>query len=493
MDALGEGGVKSTSCRAAVIVPAYDEARSIAPCLESLAASVAECPCPEAIQIVVVDNGSRDRTGDIARGFSQSFSNLVVAGESRRGPGYARATGAELALSGAAGERAYWLLSTDADTIVPRNWLPRWLERCESSQAAAMTGVRTFGADFQRRYPRTAAVLTAVGAFIERMEGLFSVINFDGFNGAVERSCYAACGPFVQPRRAGAGGKSSNLAGEDWDLGCRARALGFRVRRERDLTVTSSPRRIEAGPLEFLDGTAYERPFDKVETAATGDLPHGRLDDALERGRLRAVHHFAMKPMLVCPELLDAPEVRSFLGAELRNGMLAWMQKPRPPRPVLLPERVHSGLPAGRPRAVRSCRARSACQLRTHIGGIQRAPWGGAASMSGPATVQLLHFTHVGNLTSILRTGQLLSDAVARSQEIEWIDVARHDIKARRRRTPVCVGAGGTLTDFVPFYFAPRSPMLEALSLRARPTLTVAAARRSSSSRMEFHGPRSTA
>ncbi len=113
--------------------------------------------------------------------------------------------------------------------------------------------------------------------------------------------------------------------------------------------------------------------------------------------------------------------------------------------------------------------------------------------MSGPATVQLLHFTHVGNLTSILRTGQLLSDAVARSQEIEWIDVARHDIKARRRRTPVCVGAGGTLTDFVPFYFAPRSPMLEALSLRARPTLTVAAARRSSSSRMEFHGPRSTA
>ena len=47
-----------------------------------------------------------------------------------------------------------------------------------------------------------------------------------------------------------------------------------------------------------------------------------------------------------------------------------------------------------------------------------------------------------------------------RRQRINYVDIAYQGIQDRRATTRVPCGAEGVLHDYVPFYFAPRSPML---------------------------------
>ena len=64
------------------------------------------------------------------------------------------------------------------------------------------------------------------------------------------------------------------------------------------------------------------------------------------------------------------------------------------------------------------------------------------------------------NLRSILEQGGLWSDAQRRLRGVGCTNIAYQNIKDRRALTAVPCGAGGSVADYVPFYFAPRSPML---------------------------------
>jgi hypothetical protein len=68
----------------------------------------------------------------------------------------------------------------------------------------------------------------------------------------------------------------------------------------------------------------------------------------------------------------------------------------------------------------------------------------------------LLHFTHVSNVRGIAKAG-LLADAMRPDMSVEC---AEPGIKERRRRLEIPIGPKGVVADYVPFYFAPRSPML---------------------------------
>jgi L-alanine-DL-glutamate epimerase-like enolase superfamily enzyme len=72
----------------------------------------------------------------------------------------------------------------------------------------------------------------------------------------------------------------------------------------------------------------------------------------------------------------------------------------------------------------------------------------------------IYHITHLRNLPSIVECGGLWCDGEAASQNLCAVDIAHDHLKARRANCPVPVGPGGVLADYVPFYFAPRSPML---------------------------------
>lgn len=78
----------------------------------------------------------------------------------------------------------------------------------------------------------------------------------------------------------------------------------------------------------------------------------------------------------------------------------------------------------------------------------------------------LYHITHLDNLPGILADGGLFCDHVRLERGKEVRGIAHQHIKDRRARRRVAtvkgraLAAGGTLADYVPFYFAPRSPML---------------------------------
>ncbi len=91
-----------TAARVSVVIPARDEAARIGPCLEGLAGD------PDVHEVIVVDDGSRDATADVARGHGAR----VLAGTER--PGWVGKPWAlQQGLEAASGEI---VVSLDADT-----------------------------------------------------------------------------------------------------------------------------------------------------------------------------------------------------------------------------------------------------------------------------------------------------------------------------------------------------------------------------------------
>ncbi|MEG4999761.1 type II toxin-antitoxin system toxin DNA ADP-ribosyl transferase DarT [Microcoleus sp. B4-D4] len=72
----------------------------------------------------------------------------------------------------------------------------------------------------------------------------------------------------------------------------------------------------------------------------------------------------------------------------------------------------------------------------------------------------IYHITHIENLESILSEGGLLAYNVMLETQTNYTNIAYENIQDRRARIRVPCGSGGVLHDYVPFYFAPRSPML---------------------------------
>jgi hypothetical protein len=77
---------------------------------------------------------------------------------------------------------------------------------------------------------------------------------------------------------------------------------------------------------------------------------------------------------------------------------------------------------------------------------------------------RIYHITHVSNLRSVAQHG-LFCDNGVNAAKVECRSIAYPNIKADRAETKVPINPGGTLADYVPFYFAPRSPMLYTISL----------------------------
>ncbi len=77
---------------------------------------------------------------------------------------------------------------------------------------------------------------------------------------------------------------------------------------------------------------------------------------------------------------------------------------------------------------------------------------------------RIFHITDMANLRSICSDGGLRSLNGLKKSGTPYLSIAHDTVQDRRSTTPVPCGPGGKLHDYVPFYFAPRSPMLYAIS-----------------------------
>jgi glycosyltransferase involved in cell wall biosynthesis len=99
-----------------VIIPTYNEEKHIAACLDSLLSQETSFP----IEIIIVDNGSKDKTTKIVEEYVKRFSNkikLIKLGKNI-GPGGARNLGAKNA-------RGEILVFIDADMVLDKKYIEK--------------------------------------------------------------------------------------------------------------------------------------------------------------------------------------------------------------------------------------------------------------------------------------------------------------------------------------------------------------------------------
>lgn len=77
-----------------------------------------------------------------------------------------------------------------------------------------------------------------------------------------------------------------------------------------------------------------------------------------------------------------------------------------------------------------------------------------------PIPTPIYHFTHIDNLVRLLGTGMILCKNEMTAQNSQYRSSAFETVQARRENFQVPVSKGGTIHDYVPFYFNSRSPML---------------------------------
>ncbi|MBB4932768.1 glycosyltransferase involved in cell wall biosynthesis [Lipingzhangella halophila] len=207
---------------AAVAVPAHDEASVIVPCLRAVTASLASCRlAPERQHLVVVADACNDATAAIARGMGAHVVEIA-----HRSVGVARSEGMRYALgiTGVRSAEEIWLATTDADSLVPLQWLPEQLRYADAGwDAVAGTVVVQ---DWSQRPPGLAE------AFAQRYRaGRFEHPHIHGANLGIRASAYLASGGF-----------RGLACSEDSTLVAALRARGHSIRRPSDLSVLTSAR-----------------------------------------------------------------------------------------------------------------------------------------------------------------------------------------------------------------------------------------------------------
>lgn len=84
--------------------------------------------------------------------------------------------------------------------------------------------------------------------------------------------------------------------------------------------------------------------------------------------------------------------------------------------------------------------------------------------MPAPNPIRLFHITAIANLPAICASGALLCKNAGASEGINYQNIAHQGAQGARAQRSVPNPPGGLVHDFVPFYFAPRSPMLYAIN-----------------------------
>jgi cellulose synthase/poly-beta-1,6-N-acetylglucosamine synthase-like glycosyltransferase len=216
------------------VIPAYNEEALIGACLESVLTEIRRSGVDA--EVVVVNNASADRTGEIARG----YAGVKVVDEPKKGLVNARHAGFE-------NSTGPLVANIDSDTIVPEGWLT--------------TVVKSFAAD-----PKLVCLsgpyiyydMSAWNRFLIRLFYILTWLIYALNHYVLRVGSVVQGGNFVFRRDAWlkAGGFDTSIAffGEDTDVAVRLSKVG-KVKWTWGLPMKTSGRRLEKEGVFRTAGT----------------------------------------------------------------------------------------------------------------------------------------------------------------------------------------------------------------------------------------------
>lgn len=200
-----------------VVIPAYNEEEGIGACLASLTRQKTKFP----FEVIVVDNNSTDKTAKIARSFRDKL-NIHVITEKKQGRGAARYAGFEAA-------QGEVIFSTDADTILPPNWIDPFVRCFSDPEVVAVTSSFKIDDKIDNTILRVFNTPT-----IEMYNLFIGHYWLNGFSFAIRRDAYVSAGKL----------DASMNALDDFEISLRVKRIG-KIKYMRNLYVTTSSRRYE--------------------------------------------------------------------------------------------------------------------------------------------------------------------------------------------------------------------------------------------------------
>lgn len=231
--------------RLSFVVPAYNEEQYLPGCLESVLADIARSHLADEIEVIVVDNASTDRTGEVAA----SFHGVRLVREPVKGVTRARQCGVEAA----AGEI---VACVDADVQIPPGWIARVLAAFAADPRLVCISGPCSYYDASRGEIVLAWLYWTLLATPAYWVTRYMVL---GANFAVRRTALVAIGGFDT---------SIDFYGEDTNTARRLHAVG-RVRFTSRLRIRASARRLHGEGicatvwrymLNFLSEVVIHRP-----------------------------------------------------------------------------------------------------------------------------------------------------------------------------------------------------------------------------------------
>jgi CDP-glycerol glycerophosphotransferase len=127
-----------------IVVPIYNVESYLDVCLLSLATQTYRN-----IKVIMVDDGSTDSSGTIAKNYAKEFENFYLVTKQNNGLGAARNTGVQTI------ETTDWLLFVDSDDLLPRNAVSNYVAAAKADRVKLVVGnpIRLMGLKRQSRRP----------------------------------------------------------------------------------------------------------------------------------------------------------------------------------------------------------------------------------------------------------------------------------------------------------------------------------------------------
>ena len=196
--------------KATVVIPAYNAQQTIVHAIQAVLAQT----YPGDIEIIVVDDGSTDRTGEMA----QSFREVKYIRQDNAGPASARNKGASTG-------KGQFIFFTDSDCIAHRNWIEKILKCFSDDNIGVVCG--SYGiANHQSILARSIhrEILYRHHFLMPRFVRAFGSYNF-----CVRRRVFDEAGGFDESYR--------RASGEDNDLSYKILKNGHRIFFAKDALV----------------------------------------------------------------------------------------------------------------------------------------------------------------------------------------------------------------------------------------------------------------